>query len=173
MAAADTQITGRDRTRPGEHRITRSSLGSTPREPPTLNFSSRTGSRPSPGRCASSTSTRSASPRGCVLREESMADAHPCRVTRGHLPVDVRDDRPEPPGGVPAGQGRPRLRGGGTGAEAQHDANARDPRTYARGSRPRHRRSVAGSRLLSGPDSSGRAEERAEWAEADAELAID
>ena len=59
-----------------------------------------------------------------------FADA--CRLARGDLPLDVRDDRSEPAGGVPRGQGRPRLRGAGAGARVQHRADRGDPRAHAR-----------------------------------------
>jgi len=54
------------------------------------------------------------------------------RVAGGDLLVHVRHDRPEPAGGVPAGQGGSRLHPAGTGAQDQHRA---DPATST-GSRP-------------------------------------
>jgi len=54
------------------------------------------------------------------------------RVAGGDLLVHVRHDRPEPAGGVPAGQGGSRLHPAGTGAQDKHRA---DPATST-GSRP-------------------------------------
>ena len=59
------------------------------------------------------------------VREEPVADADARRVARGHLLVDVRHDRPEPQRRVPAGQGRPRLRGRGGAAEGEHRPHPR------------------------------------------------
>ena len=45
-----------------------------------------------------------------VVETEPLAHTDAGRVPRGDLPVHVRDDRPEPSGRLPAGEGRPRLR---------------------------------------------------------------
>jgi hypothetical protein len=61
-----------------------------------------------------------------------VTDANADRVAGGDLLVHVRHDRPEPAGGVPAGQGGSRLHPAGTGAQDKHRA---DPATST-GSRP-------------------------------------
>lgn len=45
------------------------------------------------------------SPSGCCSWRKARTLVDSRRVARGDLPFDVRDDRPEPTGGVPAGQG--------------------------------------------------------------------
>ncbi len=72
-----------------------------------------------------------------------MADADARGLARGDLSVDLRDDRPEPPGRLPAGEGGSRLRRGSPGAEAQHRADPRDPRADPRAPRT-HRRTRSG-----------------------------
>src|SRR4029079_18031974 len=46
---------------------------------------------------------------------------------------DVRDDRPEPSSRLPRGEGRPRLRRAGSGAEDEYRADASHPRAHAPG----------------------------------------
>ena len=67
-----------------------------------------------------------------VHRVQAVTDANADRVAGGDLLVHVRHDRPEPAGGVPAGQGGSRLHPAGTGAQDKHRA---DPATST-GSRP-------------------------------------
>src|SRR5690349_20761337 len=74
------------------------------------------------------------------VREEPVAHADPRRVAGGDLPLDVRDDRPEQVGGVPAEEGGPRLPRAGAGAEAQHGPHPRDPLADARAAPPGRRR---------------------------------
>src|ERR1700748_1626006 len=62
-----------------------------------------------------------------VPRTQSVADADPGGVIGSDLLVHFRDDRPEPAGWLPAGEGRPRFRRTGTGVEDQHGADPRDP----------------------------------------------
>ena len=70
---------------------------------------------------------------GTVRRRPlSVPVPHVRRVARSDLLVDVRDDRSEPPGGVPAGEGRPRLPRAGDRAEGEHRAHADDSRADTR-----------------------------------------
>src|SRR3954470_14587141 len=55
-----------------------------------------------------------------VHREEPVADADPDRLPRGDLPLDVRDDRPEPSSRLPTGEGRQRLLERGQAAGTEH-----------------------------------------------------
>ena len=47
------------------------------------------------------------------IEKKPVADADADRVAGGDLPVHVRHDRPEPAGGIPAGQGGSRLQRAG------------------------------------------------------------
>src|SRR3954464_11104178 len=55
-----------------------------------------------------------------VHREEPVADADPDRLPRGDLPLDVRDDRPEPSSRLPTAEGRQRLLERGQAAGTEH-----------------------------------------------------
>ena len=62
-----------------------------------------------------------------VLEKSPWPTLTPRRLAGGDFPVHLRDDRPEPTGIIPAGQGRPRLRRAGTRAEDQHRPHPADP----------------------------------------------
>ena len=67
-----------------------------------------------------------------VAKKSPWPTLTPRRLAGGDFPVHLRDDRPDPPGGVPAGQSRPRLRGPGIGAEDQHRHHPPNPCPHRR-----------------------------------------